>query len=153
MLISDRLSVSANIGKAISVNRNIGKIPYRCITTCVFALLDQQTDHIIKILAKHIVPFFDVPEAILSDRGTNLLSHLMLDVCKVLGIQKLNTTAYHPQCGGLVQRYNRTLKAMLAARYGLQWDQYLASVQWAYHNTPHEATGKNPSYLLFGIDC
>ena len=32
MLILDRLSVSANIGKAISVNRNIGKILYQCIT-------------------------------------------------------------------------------------------------------------------------
>ena len=33
MLISDRLSVSANIGKVTSVNRNIGKISYRCIAT------------------------------------------------------------------------------------------------------------------------
>ena len=32
MLISDGLSVSANIGKAISVNWNIGKMSYRCIT-------------------------------------------------------------------------------------------------------------------------
>ena len=80
----------------------------------------------------------------------------MLDVCKVLGIQKLNTTAYHPQRDGLVERYNHTLKAMLrkhAARYGLQWDQYLSSVQSAYRNTPHEATGEKSSYLLFGIDC
>ena len=63
-----------------------------------------------------------MPEAILSARGTNLLSNLMLDVCKVLGIQKLNMTAYYPQCNGLVERYNRTLKAMLkkhAARYDL----------------------------------
>ena len=31
-LISDQLSVLANIGKTISVNRNISKISYRCIT-------------------------------------------------------------------------------------------------------------------------
>ena len=37
------------------------------------------------------------PLALLSDQGTNLLSHLLLDVCAMLGIQKLNTTAYHPQ--------------------------------------------------------
>ena len=34
MLISDRLSVSANVRKSISVNRNIGKISYQCITNC-----------------------------------------------------------------------------------------------------------------------
>ena len=123
---------------------------------CVFALPDQQTDRIVKILVEDIIPFFGVPEAVLSDRGTNLLSHLMQDVCRLLGVKKLNATAYHPQCDGLVERYNRTLKTMLrkhAARYGLQWDQYLSSVQWAYRNTPHEATGEKPSYLLFGIDC
>lgn len=57
-----------------------------------------------------IIPFCGVPEALLSDRGTNLLSHLMCDVCELLGVKKLNTTAYHPQCDGLVKR---TLKTAL----------------------------------------
>ncbi len=76
---------------------------------------------IVDILVKEIVP---VPECLLSDRGTNLLSHLMMDVCKALGITKLNTTAYHPQCDRLVERFNRTLKSMLrkhASRYGKEW--------------------------------
>ena len=63
-----------------------------------------------------IVPMFGVPEALLSDRGANLLSHLMLDVCRLLGIEKLNTTAYHPECDGMVERFNRTLKSMLRKR-------------------------------------
>ena len=29
---------------------------------------------------------------------------------------------------------------------------FLPGVQWAYRNTPHEATGEKPSYLLFGVD-
>jgi len=37
-----------------------------------------------------------VPEALISDRGPNLLSTLMQEVCEVSGMQKLNTTAYHP---------------------------------------------------------
>ena len=28
-------------------------------------------------------PMFGVPEALLSDRGSNLLSHLMLDICRL----------------------------------------------------------------------
>ena len=80
----------------------------------------------------------------------------MLDVCEKLGIQKLNTTAYHSQCNGLVERFNRTLKAMLrkqAATCGMQWDKFLSGTVWAYRNTPHEATGEKLSFLLFGIDC
>ena len=97
-----------------------------------------------------------MPEALLSDRGTNLLLHLMLYVCKLLGTKKLNTTAYHPQCDGMVERFNRTLKPMLrkhATTFGLQWDEYLNGLVWAYRNTLHESTGEKPSFLLFGLDC
>ena len=122
----------------------------------VFPVPDQQSIHIVRLLTEHIVPFCGVPEALLSDRGANLLSHLMLDVCKSLGIRKLNTTAYHPQCDSVVEHFNRTLKAMLrkhAEDLGRQWDRYLPGLLWAYRNTPHESTGERPSFLVFGVDC
>ena len=122
----------------------------------VYAVPDQKIERITKLLCEEIVPFFGVPEALLSDRGTNLLSHLMLGICKSLGITKLNTTSYHPECDGMVERFNRTLKAMLrkrAAQYGIQWDKHLPAVLWAYRNTPHDTTGEKPSFLLFGWDC
>ena len=59
----------------------------------VYAILDQKTQRIVDILVKEIIPNV---ESLLSDRGTNLLSHLMGDVCKALDITKLNMTAYHP---------------------------------------------------------
>ena len=70
----------------------------------VYAIPDQKTHRIVDILVKEIVPTVGVPESLLSDRGTNLFSHLMTDVCKALGITKLNTTAYHSQCDDLVER-------------------------------------------------
>ena len=72
----------------------------------VFPVPDQQSIRLVRLLTKHIVPFCGVPEALLSDCGANLLSHLMLDVCKSLEIRKLNTTAYHPQCDGMIERFN-----------------------------------------------
>ncbi len=78
-----------------------------------YAMPDQKADRIAKLLVREVIPFCGVPEALLSDRGTNLLSHLMLDLCALLGIDKLNTTSYHPQCNGMVERFNRTLKTSL----------------------------------------
>ena len=121
----------------------------------VFPISDQKTATLVQLLTKEVIPLFGVPEALLSDRGTNLLSHLMHDVCAILGIQKLNTTAYHPACNGMVERFNRTLKTALrkhADRFGCQWDRYLAGILWAYRNTPHDTTGEKPSFLLFGTD-
>ena len=121
----------------------------------VFPLPDQKAIRIAKVLVEDVIPLFGVPEALLSDRGTNLLSHLMKDLCQLLGVKKLNTTAYHPQCDGMVERFNRTLKSAIrkhAARFGPQWDQYLPGILWAYRNTPHESTKEKPSFLLFGVD-
>ena len=122
----------------------------------VFATKDQKATTLAKLLVEEVVPVIGVPEALLSDRGTNLLSHLMRDVCELLGVAKLNTTAYHPQCNGLIERFNRTLKMMLRKhvdKFGPQWDRFLPGVLWAYRNTPHDSTGEKPSFLLFGVDC
>ena len=118
----------------------------------VYAVRDQKTERITELLCEEVVPFFGVPEALLLDRGANL-SHLMLDICKSLGITKLNTTAYHPECDSMVERFSRTLKLMLrkrAAQYGTQWDKHLPGVLWAYCNTPLDTTGEKPSFYLGG---
>ena len=122
----------------------------------VYPVKDQKALTLVKLLVNEVIPVIGVPESLLSDRGANLLSALMKDVCQLLGIRKINTTAYHPQCDRMVERFNRTLKSMLrkhVASYGTQWDTYLHAVLYAYRNTPHESTGEKPSFLLFGVDC
>ena len=56
----------------------------------VFAVPDQKTNAIVEMLTKEVIPFCGTLEAALIDRGTNLLSHLVRDVCSKLGITKLN---------------------------------------------------------------
>ena len=123
----------------------------------VFPTPDQKSERIARLLVEEIVPYFGVPEAVLSDRGTNLLYIIFNERhLSTTRNKKLNTTASHPQCNGVVERFNRTLKSMLrkqAAKFGMQWDKYLSGVLWAYHNTPHSTTGEKPSFLLFGFDC
>ena len=101
----------------------------------IYAAPDQKAQRIACLLAEEVVTFCGVPDGVLSDRGTNLLSHLVQDVCRLLGIKKLNTTAHHPQCDGMVERLNSTLKPMLckhAPQFGTQWNTYLPGVLWAY---------------------
>jgi len=118
----------------------------------VYATLDQKALRIAKLLVEEIIPVFGVPKGLLSVRETNLLSYLMMDVCKLLGIKKLNTTAHHPQCNSTIVRFNRALKFMLrkhVSKFGMQWDTYLHGALWAYRNTPHSSTREKPSFLLW----
>ena len=48
------------------------------------------------------------------DRGRAFLSKLMEEVYALVGIKKVNTTAYHPQIDGRIERFNRKLTSMLA---------------------------------------
>ena len=92
----------------------------------VYPAPDQKAVRIARLLADEILPMFGVPEALLSDRGTNMLANVVQDVCQLLGITKLNTTAYHPQCDGMVECFNWTLKNMLrkhAVKFNNQWDR------------------------------
>ena len=43
----------------------------------VFPVADQKATTFVKLLVEEAIPFMGVPEALLSDRGTNLLSNLM----------------------------------------------------------------------------
>ena len=70
-----------------------------------------------------------------SDRGQAFLSGLMKEVEMLLGFHKINTTAYHPQTDGLVERFNHTMTSMLAKtvqRGGRDWDQRIPYVLFAY---------------------
>ena len=92
-----------------------------------FPTADQTSDTIARLLVERIICQHGAPKE-LSDRGPNILSALMLDICSLMGVKKTNTTAYHPQLDGLVENFNRTLRAMIAKhakKFGRDWDSYL----------------------------
>ena len=95
-----------------------------------------------------------VPQELLSDRGGNFPSELMQEVCRLMGVKKLNTSGYHPQCNGLVERFNSTLIQILAkvTKNLKDWDQCLPYVVYAYHTTAQESTKELPFFLLYGRD-
>ena len=53
------------------------------------------------------------PEQILSVNVSQLTSDLLSEVMRLLSIKRFVATDYHPQCNGLCENYNGTLKRML----------------------------------------
>ena len=123
----------------------------------VFATKDQSSITIAKLLVENIVVRHRVPGELLSDRRKAFLSKLMYEVYKLLGIKKVNTTAYHPQTDGLVERFNRTLTSMLAKtvqKQGCDWDEHLPYVLYAYRTSIQESTKESPfTDYVYGRDA
>ena len=94
-----------------------------------------------------------VPEEILTDQGAQFVSGIMKEVSRLLSIKQLRTTPYHPQCNGLVERFNGTLKAMLrkmTQEKPKTWHRYLPALLFAVRETPQSATGFSPFELIYG---
>ena len=54
-----------------------------------------------------------IPQELLTDQGSVFMGKLHTALYKVLGIEHLKTTAYHPQTDGCLERWHACLKAML----------------------------------------
>ena len=110
---------------------------------------------IARLFVDEIIGRHGAPRTLLSDRGQNFMSRFIREVCKITNTEKVNTTAYHPQTDGLVERLNGTLVqslSMYVSTNQKDWDQHLQSVLLAYRVSPSETTGESPFYLLYGRD-
>ena len=79
-----------------------------------------------------------MPEQLHSDQGKQFESDLVMEMCKLLHIEKTQTTPYHPQSDGLVQHFNHTLEDMLATtveEHLFDWKDRLPKVIMAYNTS------------------
>ena len=93
---------------------------------------------------EHFINTFCYPDIIITDQGRNFESSLIKEMCVRLKIDKRTTSAYHPQCNGQTERFNRTMNSILAqyvAQNQSDWDRRLPSVHFAYRTSIHYSTG------------
>ena len=95
------------------------------------------------------------PRRLLSDRGANFLSSLVREVCFLMNTHKVFTTSYHPQCDGLVERFNGTMAQCISHYVDSKqknWDMYLNVILFAFRTSPNEVRGESPFFMLYGRD-
>ena len=103
----------------------------------------------LKNFAKH-----GIPESIVTDCGTEFMSKIFKECCKLLKIEKMNTTLYHPQSNGGLERSHRTLAEYLRHYVNsnqTDWDDYVAFAIFVYNTTVHTTTNHQPYELVYGF--
>ena len=116
-----------------------------------FPISDTTTKNIAKTLISGWVSRFGTPSVVVSDRGPQFVSQLWSEIAQLLGIQLRQTTAYHPQLNGMVERFHRTLKASLTARLtGPDWVQHLPWVLLGIRSAHKDDVGASQAELVYG---
>ena len=121
-----------------------------------FPMKSQDAETCARCLVNGICCRYGPPSRLLSDRGSNFLSSLAQNVNAIMNIKKLNTTAYHPQTNGKVERFNNTLVKMLVqyvSAKGTDWDEFIPSCLYSYNTSRHELNGFSPYYMLYGHEA
>lgn len=115
----------------------------------------QTADVIAREFVHKIITRYGVPKWLLTNQGRNFVSSLFKGVRTLLGVKKIQTTPYHSQCNGMIERLHRSLADMIAhfvTTEGKNWDDVVPYALMAYRSAPHTATGYSPYTVLFGQD-
>ena len=100
---------------------------------------------------RHWVSRYGLPSDITSDRGRQFTSELWGQLHEMLGVRSQNTTAYHPQANGLVERLHRQLKSSIMARStSTDWMDQLPMVMLGIRTAWRTELDCSPAELVFG---
>lgn len=110
------------------------------------------TKSVVKALTR-FMSIFGIPRVIQSDQGSNFSSHLFAQVVKQLRVQHKQSSAYHAQSQGALERFHQTLKSLLrgyCVEMNQDWEEGLPWLMLAAREVVQESTGFSPNELVFG---
>jgi len=116
-----------------------------------FPVKDITSATIARKILKHILLVHGAPECILTDQGSNFNLALAQEFYRLFQIAKNTTTAYHPQCDGLIERFNDTLVrtiSKLQLENPNDWDELVPPALFSYNTSIQESTKFTPYYVI-----
>ena len=122
----------------------------------IIAIPDTKAETVAEFLFSEIYCRYGSIEELVSDRGTEFINAIVIELQELLQIKSKVTTPYHPQANGMVENFMKTLKDGLQDFVNAahdDWDEHLQVVAHCYRTTVHAATGFTPFYSLFGREA
>src|SRR3954469_11348628 len=120
------------------------------------ALAKITSQNVLRFYKRNILARFGVPQAIITDNGTQFTDKKFQEFVAKLGTKQHFTSVEHPQTNGKAEAANRVILRGLKRRLGeakKAWVEELHSVLWAYKTTPHSSTGETPFRLTYGTEA
>jgi len=121
-----------------------------------FPLVTHDANSVAKAFVEGFICQHGIPKSIVTDCGTKFLSRIFKECCKLLQIETMNTTPYHPQSNGSLERSHRTLAEYLrhyVDKNQTDWDEYVTYAMFVYNTTIHTTTNRQPYELVYGFSA
>lgn len=119
-----------------------------------FPIPNQEAETVARTFVNEFVCKFSLPQKILTDQGSNFTSNLFKSVAKLFKMKHIQTTAYHPESNGGLERSHHTLVEYLKHYINQKqtnWDEWIPMATFAYNTTVHSSTKFTPYELVFGM--
>ena len=112
-----------------------------------FPLQDQTAETCARVYATQIVTRHGTGSKLITYQGRAFMSSFFRETCKILGMQKTNTSSYHPESNGMIERLHRDLHAGLSHYVNsanTNQDILVPFFLMAHRTTPHCTTKHSP---------
>ncbi len=113
-------------------------------------LSDTKAETVAKAFNLHWIARFGIPLKLTTDRGVQFESELFTALNKLLGTQKMHTTAFHPQANGIIERWHRTFKNAIKCNATNRWMEVIPTILLGLRSIILENLNATPSELVYG---
>jgi len=121
--------------------------------TELVAIPDKTSETVARAIFDNWICRYSCPKQLLTDRGREFCNDLANKLYKLLGIDRLKTSAYHPQCNSSAESFNRELIKIMTVLLDNpddeDWECYLPLVSLTYNTSVRRATKCSPFFLTY----
>lgn len=118
-----------------------------------YCIENKEAQTVAKVFVEQFILRYGIPREVISDQGLEFLANIFQDTCKLLQIDKLQSTAYHHETLGAIENTHKNLGSFLRiqiATHGNDWASWIPYWVFAFNNTVHTETKYTPHELVFG---